>query len=66
MNGFEKVAGAGGDLILLYDVAFGDWTQAEGGGNTVFTFTDVTFGVMARVTVTGVTGMVASDDFMIV
>jgi Ca2+-binding RTX toxin-like protein len=63
---FERIAGAAGDQIQLQDAAFGSWTAAESMDNTVFTFTDISFGVMATVTVVAVTGMVMGDDWVIV
>ncbi len=66
VNGFQRVAGVGGDRIELQDAPFGSWTGAEAGGNTVFSFTDTLFGVIATVTVTGVTGMDFNDDWIIV
>jgi len=63
---FERVADVGGDQIQLQDTDFGSWAAAEGMDNTVFTFTDVAFGVMATVTVVAVTGMVMGDDWDIV
>jgi Ca2+-binding RTX toxin-like protein len=68
VNGFQRVAGAGGDRIELQDVATGAWTAAEAGGNTVFSLRDNTSPstVYAQVTVVGVTGMVQGDDWIIV
>jgi len=66
VNGFERVAGASGDRIELQDTVLGTWTVSEAGGNTIFTLDDIDIGIVATVTVVGVTGMVQGDDWIIV
>jgi hypothetical protein len=68
VNGFQRVAGAGGDRIELQQMSFTTWTVAESGGNTVFSLHDVLppGAVHATVTVVGVTGMVGGDDWILV
>jgi Ca2+-binding RTX toxin-like protein len=65
INGFEKLAGAAGDQLQLQTPSSGIWSAAEAGGSTVFTLKVFSITV-ATVTVTGVTGMVNGDDYLLI
>ena len=56
-----------GDQVQLEDSSeFGSWSVANVGNDSVFSFIDTDFGVMATVRVLGVTNMVIGDDYIIV
>jgi hypothetical protein len=67
ISDFQGAGVAGGDMIELFDASpFEVWGVFEEVGQTVFKLIDTTFNVVtASVTVLGVTGLVADDDYAI-
>jgi Ca2+-binding RTX toxin-like protein len=64
---FQKIAGdVNGDRIIMTGQAgLNQWVQTEFGGNTVFEYQTPSATVFASITVIGVTGLINTDDFVI-